>query len=345
VRATLRLGLYQLVFLTGVPDHAAVDSSVELVKRDAARATGLVNAVLRKAAAGGRALVAELPQETAAEAAVRYSVPPWLAQLWFDELGPDEARALLGAINAPAEHAVRANGLLLTASELRAALPVATHLGADPPESVVVDAPFDAHGSPLFRAGALLPQSRASQLVARAVDPRPGERILDLCAAPGGKTTHLAALMGDRGEIVAVERNADRADGLRRTAKRMHASIVTVLEADAADPDAIDGSFDRVLVDPPCSGLGTLRSRPDLRWKANPEQIAGLVVEQRAILQAAMRAVKPGGRIVYSTCTLSIAENEAQVADLPGFALEETRTTLPHRDATDGFFIATLRRL
>lgn len=347
VRAALRLGLYQLLFLQGVPDHAAVDSSVELAKRDAPRAAGLVNAVLRKAAAGGAALVDGLPDATAQEAAVAYSVPPWLAHLWFTELGPDEARALLRTINAPAEHALRANGLLLTAAELRAALPVATHPGGDPPESVVVDAPFDAHGSPLFRAGALLPQSRASQLVARAVDPQPGERVLDLCAAPGGKTTHLAALMGDRGEIVAVERNQARADGLRRTAKRMHASIVTVLEADAGDVTALgdEGSFDRVLVDPPCSGLGTLRSRPDLRWKVTPEQIAGLVFEQRGILTAAMRAVAPGGRLVYSTCTLSGAENERQVADLPGFALEGTRTTLPHRDATDGFFIASLRRL
>jgi 16S rRNA (cytosine967-C5)-methyltransferase len=343
VRAALRLGLYQLLFLQGVPDHAAVDSSVELVKRDAPRAAGLVNAVLRKAAAGGPALVEGLPDDTPAAAAVRYSVPPWLAELWFGELGPDEARGLLRAINAPAEHALRANGLLLTAAELRAALPVATHLGVDPPESVVVDAAFDAHGSPLFRAGALLPQSRASQLVARTVDPQPGERVLDLCAAPGGKTTHLAALMEDRGEIVAVERNAARADGLRRTARRMHASIVAVVEADAAAYDG--GTFDRVLVDPPCSGLGTLRSRPDLRWKAHPQQIEALVGEQRAILEAAMRAVRPGGRLVYSTCTLTAAENERQVEALPGFEREATRITLPHRDGTDGFFIATLRRL
>lgn len=350
VRAALRLGLYQLLFLDGVPDHAAVDSSVELVKRDAPRAAGLVNAVLRKAAAAGSrtarvsALVEALPDATPAQAAVRHSVPGWLAELWFAELGADEARALLAAINAPAEHALRANGLVLTAAELRDALSVPAHLGPVPAEAVVVDAPFDAHGSPLFRAGAFLPQSRASQLVAHAVDPQPGERILDLCAAPGGKTTHLAALMGDRGAIVAVERNPARADGLRRTAKRMHATIVAVELADAADYDGA-GTFDRVLVDPPCSGLGTLRSRPDLRWRANPQQIAGLVAEQRAILLAAARAVKPGGRLVYSTCTLSRAENEDQVAALDGFAVQETRTTTPHRDGTDGFFIATLRRL
>src|SRR5690606_3462203 len=135
--------------------------------------------------------------------AIAHSVPRWLAGMWFEQLGADEARALLAASSRPAEHALRANALVLTARELRRALPVPAHLGADPPESVVVDAPFDAHGSPLFAAGALLPQSRASQLVARAVDPQPGEAVLDLCAAPGAKTTHLAALMGDRGHVVA----------------------------------------------------------------------------------------------------------------------------------------------
>ncbi len=343
VLAALRLGLYQLLFLDAVPAHAAVDGAVELVKRDTPRAAGLVNAVLRKAAAQGPALVAELPDATPEQAAVRHSVPVWLARAWFDQLGAREARALLTACNAPAEHALRANTLVLTPAELRAALPVPAHLGPEPAEAVVADAPFDAHGSPLFRAGALLPQSRASQLVAHAVDPQPGERILDLCAAPGGKTTHLAALMGDEGAIVAVERNPARADGLRRSARRMHATIVDVREGDAAQPP-VEGTFDRVLVDPPCSGLGTLRSRPDLRWRASPEQIAGLVAEQRAILAAAARATRPGGRLVYSTCTISAAENERQVEALEGFELTATRTTLPHRDGTDGFFIATLIR-
>ncbi|HEU4656477.1 MAG TPA: 16S rRNA (cytosine(967)-C(5))-methyltransferase RsmB [Capillimicrobium sp.] len=347
VLAALRLGLFQLLYLDGVPAHAAVDGSVELVKRDRAQAAGLVNAVLRRAAEHGRALVDDLPDGTPDEAAIAHSVPVWLAELWFAQLGADEARALLAACNAPAEHALRANTLVTTPEALAGAIPVATHLGPEPPEAVVVDEPFDAHGSPLFDSGALLPQSRASQLVARAVAPEPGERVLDLCAAPGGKTTHLAALMGDDGEIVAVERNAQRADGLRRTAERMRASIVGVVHGDAAAFDA-DRPFDRVLVDPPCSGLGTLRSRPDLRWRAGPEQIEGLVAEQQAILDAAARATKPGGRLVYSTCTLSPRENEDQIAAFlerhPGFSAGPVRTTLPHRDGTDGFFIAALTR-
>jgi 16S rRNA (cytosine967-C5)-methyltransferase len=348
VRAALRLGLFQLLYLDGVPDHAAVDASVELAKAEVPRAAGLVNAVLRRAAEHGPALVAGLPDETPEQAAIRHSVPRWLAERWFAELGAAEARALLAASNQPAEHALRANTLVLTAAELRAALPVPAHLGPEPAEAVVADAPFDAHGSPLFAAGALLPQSRASQLVAHALDPQPGDRVLDLCAAPGGKTTHMAALMGDEGEVVAVERHAGRADALAATAARLHASIVTVRQGDAA-AFRLDGApFDRVLVDPPCSGLGTLRSRPDLRWRATPEQIAGLVGEQRAILDAAADALRPGGRLVYSTCTLSAVENEGQVEALlarrPELALDTVRTTLPHRDGTDGFFVAALIR-
>jgi 16S rRNA (cytosine967-C5)-methyltransferase len=343
VLAAIRLGLYQLAYLDGVPAHAAVDESVELVKADAPRAAGFVNAVLRKGAGEARALVAALPDDTPEQAAIAHSVPRWLAGMWFEQLGAQDARALLAASNRPAEHALRANALVLTARELQAALPVETHLGVQPPESVVADAPFDAHGSPLFAAGALLPQSRASQLVARAVDPQAGERILDLCAAPGGKTTHLAALMGDVGEIVAVERNGDRAEQLRATAARMHATSVRVVHADAAAYEA-DG-FDRVLVDPPCSGLGTLRSRPDLRWRTDPAQIQGLVAEQRAILDAAVAALKPGGRLVYSTCTISAMENERQIRARADLEVDSVRTTFPHVDDTDGFFIATMRRL
>jgi len=348
VAAALRLGLFQIVYLDGVPDHAAVDEAVEIVKADAPRAAGLVNAVLRRATDEAPGLVAALTDDTPEHAAIRHSVPEWLARQWFTELGDGEARALLAACNEPAEHALRANTLVLTARELRAALPVPAHLGPEPAEAVVVDAPFDAHGSPLFAAGAMLPQSRASQLVAHAVDPRPGQRILDLCAAPGGKTTHLAALTGDRGEIVAVERHAGRADALRATAARMHARSVAVVHGDAAAFAAPGAPFDRVLIDPPCSGLGTLRSRPDLRWRASPDSIAALAAEQRAIADAGANALAPGGRLVYSTCTLSAAENERQIDALlerrPDLRLDHTRTTLPHRDGTDGFFIAALIR-
>jgi 16S rRNA (cytosine967-C5)-methyltransferase len=198
-------------------------------------------------------------------------------------------------------------------------------------------------------------------LVARTLGPRPGERVLDLCAAPGAKATHLAALMEGGGEVVAVERDRGRARQLRETCARMQARSVRVVEGDARDSHGQD--FDRVLVDPPCSGLGTLRGRPDLRWRATPEAADELAALQHQILLAAARAVRPGGTIVYSTCTLNPAENEDVVAgalaargDLVAEDLQSDATLwkhptvanhlllIPDRDGTDGFFIARLRR-
>jgi 16S rRNA (cytosine967-C5)-methyltransferase len=275
----------------------------------------------------------------------------------------------MAACNEPAETALRANTLLLSARVLAAKLDdVATHIDEPEDEAVVVDGPFDAHGSPLWELGAFMPQSRAAMLVGHCVDPQPGERVLDLCAAPGGKTTHLAALMRRRGEIVAVERHAGRAQALRDTCARMQASNVSVVVADATTVageghEIAAGSFDRVLVDPPCSGLGTLQARPDIRWRASPETIEQLTREQAAILAAAARAVRNGGVLVYSTCTISPAENELLVraflrehpqfsaddlsARLPGHAhptAGEFMLTLPTRDRTAGFFMARLRR-
>src|SRR5262249_11888688 len=160
--------------------------------------------------------------------------------------------------------------LVTSADDVLAALAVDAHPAPALPEGIVLDGPFDAHGSELFERGAIMPQSRASMLVSRVLAPEPGDRVLDLCAAPGAKTTHLAALMEDRGQVVAVERHAGRAEALSRTSRRMHAGSVRVEVADAAEPRS-DGPFERVLVDPPCSGLGTLQSRPDLRWRATPD--------------------------------------------------------------------------
>ena len=184
-------------------------------------------------------------------------------------------------------------------------------------------------------------------LVARMLDPAPGHRVLDLCAAPGGKTTHLAALIEDRGEVVAVERHPGRAGALERTCARMRASCVRVEVGDAAIPRA-DGRFDRVLVDPPCSGLGTLQSRPDLRWRRRPEAIAELAALQGRILGAGASALEPGGAIVYAVCTISRAEGRSVVDAFlrahGDFSLDEQVQLMPQRDGTDGFFIARLRR-
>jgi 16S rRNA (cytosine967-C5)-methyltransferase len=360
VLAALRLGVFQLAYMDRVPAHAAVTESVELAKRDSRGGAGLVNAVLRRAAREARPMIDALPESTPAEAALRHSHPLWIAELWFDALGPDAARALMAAGNAPAEAAVRANTLQIARDELAARLPVASHL-ADLPEGLVLDAPFDAFASPLFDDGLFMPQSRAAMAVARALDPQPGERVLDLCAAPGAKTTHLAALMADRGRVVAVERHAGRAEALRRTAARMGATCVEVRTADAAEP--VTETFDRVLVDPPCSDLGTLASRPDARWRKDPHGVEGLAALQATILDSAAGALAPGGVLVYSTCTISPRENERQVeaflgrhadfqlddlpSDLPVWdhpSVPRLMQTFPHRDGTDGFFIARVRR-
>jgi 16S rRNA (cytosine967-C5)-methyltransferase len=363
VLAALRLGLYQTAYLDRVPAHAAVGESVALVKHASPGGAKLVNAVLRRSVREARGRVAALPQSTAAEAALRHSHPEWIAELWWDALGPAAARALMAADNEPAEAALRANTLRTTPGELAGRLPVATRPAEHLPEGLVVDGPFDAFGSPLWGKGLFMPQSRAAMTVGRVLGPRPGDKVLDLCAAPGAKTTHLAALMEGRGEVTAVERHRGRAAALARTIARMGAApLVSVRTADAKARHA-PAAYDRVLVDPPCSDLGTLASRPDARWRKTPDAPERLAREQAAILRAGADALKPGGTLVYSTCTISPAENErvvaAFLAERPDFEAEDLRAvaplwqhqhmpralqTLPHRDGTEGFFIARLRR-
>ncbi|HEY5316872.1 MAG TPA: RsmB/NOP family class I SAM-dependent RNA methyltransferase, partial [Solirubrobacteraceae bacterium] len=194
---------------------------------------------------------------------------------------------------------------------------------------------------------AIMPQSRGSMAAARILAPEPGERVLDLCAAPGAKTTHLAALMEGSGEVVAVERHAGRAESLRHTCARMHADSVRVEQSDGALARS-DEPYDRVLVDPPCSGLGTLQSRPDIRWRSSLRSIATLAAIQTEILSAGAAATAPGGVLVYSVCTISRAEGEGVIGRLldehPEFAVEQRVQLMPHVDGTDGFFIARLRR-
>jgi 16S rRNA (cytosine967-C5)-methyltransferase len=368
--AAVRLGLYELVYLSGAPDRAVVGDAVELAKRHARGGQGLVNAVLRRAAREGRdALLGSLSDETPAAAAVMHSHPEWIVRLWWDQLGAAETRALLACDNEPGELALRANTLVgdadALAQQLQAA--VATHRDPAIPEALVLDGPFDVHGSPLWSAGAFLAQSRAAMLVARALAPQAGERVLDLCAAPGGKTTHLAALMAGEGTVLAVERNQTRASRLQQTAKRLHAGNVRVELGDAASARPEGAVFDRVLVDPPCSGLGTLQARADLRWRVTPQAITEMSAVQRTILAAGAEALRPGGVLVYSTCTISPTENEHVIANFldshadfrlddlvselpastpgePERGLAGTLMTLPHRDRTAGFFIARLRK-
>lgn len=344
----LRIGIYQLVFMGSVPDHAAVAESVELAKEARGAGHRMANAVLRRATREAPALIAGLRDDTPENAAILHSHPGWIVQLWWDTLGREETLALLARDNEAAEDALRVNELVATTAAVADELARAS-VAADPvpdlPEALVLRSPMDIEGSDLFRSGAVTPQSRASMLPARALDLRPGEDVLDMCAAPGTKTTHIAALMGDRGRIVAVERNPARADALRENCARMHVESVEVVVEDAR---AMTGAFDRVLLDAPCSNLGTLAARPDARWRRTPEQVDELAALQSQLLDAAAGCLRPGGTLVYSVCTISRREGEEQVADVAKrhseLRVASTRQTLPHRDGTDGFFIARLEK-
>lgn len=339
VRAALRLGAYQLAYTGSVPAHAAVDESVELVRSAGLeRAVGFANAVLRRLAAGIDEVLASLGEASPAEAALRHSYPDWVAETWWRELGAEEALALMRAQNEPAETVVRINrrkvpdpGAL--AGERLGDLPDALRVDRVPAE--------------WLEEGLVWPQSRASQLAGLAVGARPGERVLDVCAAPGGKATQL------EGDVVAVELDEGRARELERVAARLGATNVSVVRADGrALPPELTG-FDRALVDAPCSGLGTLASRPDLRWRAEP--LPGL---QLALARAAAERLRPGGTLVFAVCTVNGAENEAVVdalglpaddlgAEWPAYRhprRPEFLLTLPHRHGTSGFFVARVRR-
>jgi len=344
--AALRLGLYELLYASATPDHAAVDQSVKLAKgRTGRRGAGLVNAVLRRAARERDDLLGGLGDETPAEAAIAHSHPPWLAEMWWSELGPAAARSLMAADNAPAETALRVNTLRADPARLLDELAGAgvaigrpAGPGPAPPEALVVAGPLDESVGAAIDAGLLVAQSRASIAVVDALDPRPGDRVLDLCSGPGVKTTQVAARMGDDGAVVSVELDARRCAEVGELCARLGAGCVAVVEGDARDD--YGGGYDRVLVDPPCSDLGTLASRPDARWRKSRRQVARLAALQREILESALAALRPGGRLVYSTCTISRRENEANASVLPGDP--DVVQTRPDRDRTEGFFIAAV---
>jgi len=326
VRAALRLGAYQAAYLDGVPAHAAVNESVELVRAARLeRAVPFTNAVMRRLTEGLPALLASLP-----EGPLKHSYPDWIFETWCRDWGEDEAFALMRAQNEAPETVVR-----LVRGEIEGE-------PTDVPGAWRV-ARVDEQA---LAEGRIWPQSRSSQLAGLAVGSRPGERVLDLCAAPGGKASMLA------GEVTAVELHEGRARELAENVRRLGAANVRVVNADGlALPGDLDG-FDRALVDAPCSGLGVLAARPDLRWRAQP-----LPELQLALLGAAVARVKPGGSVTFSVCTLNADENEA-VVDASGFVVDdlgaewprfrhpkrpEFLLTTPHRHGTSAFFIARLR--
>ncbi len=304
VLAALRLGLYELLFADGTPDHAAVDQAVELVKgAGAAHAAGLVNAVLRRAGREREALTAALlgDDSTPEGAATAHSAPLWLAEMWWRELGAEGARSLLAACNEPAELALSVNTLRSDRDAVLGALreagvsagPSTAEWPLGAAEQIVVAGRSGDTVPERVATGELTPQSRGSAAVVELLDPRPGEQVLDLCAGPGIKSAQIAARMGDRGELISVEKDAARAAEVAAQASRLGLRCLTVLEADAAAAGMPSG-FDRVLVDPPCSDLGALASRPDARWRKSPRGIERLAELQAAILRRRPRGIAAG---------------------------------------------------
>ena len=370
VMAALRLGLFELLFSDSAADYAAVDQAVALTRAaGAAHAAGFVNALLRRALREKGSLGRRLADDSTPKAAAfAHSVPLWLASMWWEELGAERARSLLAAANRPTERAFRINPDRTSREQMIERLegegielsPAQGDWPMAAPELVVARGNLEA-AERAAGEGLLVMQSRGSAAVVEVLDPRPGERVLDLCSGPGIKTGQIASRVGRQGNMVAVEVSALRAEQVARQVERLGYHNVLVVETDGRRGDVLS-TFDRALVDAPCSDLGALASRPDARWRKSPAVIDRLLSLQAELLDGAVGSLGPGGVLVYSTCTISRRENAEQVAVLaerhdllvddlgelaPGLAdAADPRCLqiLPDRDRTTGFFIARLRK-
>jgi 16S rRNA (cytosine967-C5)-methyltransferase len=367
-RALLRMTAYQLAFLERVPPFAAVDDAVSLARqRSRPGVPEFVNAVLRSFARRGPREREPAPPPDAVEAlAVRASFPTWLTRRWVERYGADEADALMHALNERPPLTLRANVLRTSRDALAARLRVEdgieTTATRHAPEGLVA-----VHGGRpaawrSFADGSLAIQDEASMLIARLLEPRPGETIGDACAAPGTKATHLAQLMGNAGRVLAFDPQPARLALVGEAAARLG---ITIVETHGGTVETLAPGFaeacDAVLVDAPCTNLGVLRRNPEVKWRREPGDIAASAARQRDILAAAATMLKPGGRLVYATCSLEPEENDAVVAaflagrgdvvrDPPsGFPLpldaDGVLRCLPHRHGTDGFTAVRLRRM
>jgi 16S rRNA (cytosine967-C5)-methyltransferase len=372
VATALRIGAYQIACSERVPVTAAVDESVRCVRAAGAeRATGLVNAVLRRLATEHSSIpLPSLEEDPLGHLRHALSLPSWIAERWIEGFGAEEAAELARASNQIPPLTVRANRRRTDAEalleELRPRFPEARRCQRAP-DGLVLGRGGLVALDPAFLAGRFSVQDEASQLVVSLLDPGPGECVLDVCAAPGGKATAIAERTGEQGSVIAVDRHARRLGLLRRESRRLglHGPRTAERNATLSLADLVpEGGFDRVLVDAPCSGLGTLRRNPDARWRVQPGDPERLAETQRALLRNAATTLRPGGMLVYSTCTLLPEENEAVVASFldasNDFALAGAETApaevrdlvgedglmrcLPHRHDTDGFFAARFER-
>ena len=368
VRALLRMTAYQLVYLERIPTFAAVDDAVSLARqRSRPGVAEFVNAVLRSfSRRGAREREPAPPADPLDALAVRCSFPTWLARRWVERYGADEAGALMRALNERPPLTLRANTLATSRDALAARLRDEDHVETTParyaPEGLIA-----AHGGRpgawrSFAEGAFVVQDEASMLIARLLDPRAGDTVADACAAPGTKTTHLAQLMQNRGRLLAFDPQPARLALLGEAAARLG---VTIVEAHDGAVEALAPRFGgvchAVLVDAPCTNLGVLRRNPEVKWRRQPDDIAASAARQREILAAAATLLRPGGRLVYATCSLEPEENDGVVRALlaerrdvvvdppaeftPPLDGDGALRCLPHRHGGDGFTAVRLRRM
>jgi 16S rRNA (cytosine967-C5)-methyltransferase len=353
VRIALRMGLYQLRYLTRIPASAAVNESVSLVR--AARlssATAFVNAVLRRAIREAEYDPAAEVSDSLERIAIQTSHPVWLIDRWAEAFGIDEVQLFAQANNVIPPTAFRVVANRVDPSAILSKL---SAVGAALESSNIVDGTWRVSGAPallreLNGAGEIYLQDEASQLVAQEVEVKSGERVLDLCAAPGGKTTMMADRSGDGAIIVAADRSPARLATVVNTMRLHELKSIKAVLLDALEPlPFAPRSFDKILVDAPCSGTGTLRRNPEIRWRLTPVDIFNLAKQQQYILRQAIEVLKPGGCLIYSTCSVEREENEEVIHEVLAnderLQLKKTRRTWPQRDGCDGFFIAVFVKI
>lgn len=373
-RVILRLAGYQLLLLSSVPPQAACDQAVRLAHRMRPRAAGLVNAVCRRMS---RHEALEPNPDGArdwAALAERHSHPRWLVERWAARVTPDELEAWLEANNREFPVTVRVNRMRAEPEDAAAALR-ADGFQVEPGN--LLPGALRVHGGRMaaaraFQQGWVTPQDESSQLAGHLLAPRAGEQVLDLCSAPGGKATHLAELMGDRGRVVALDLHPGKLRQVEEAAGRLGLTCIETHALDARSlPREWAGRFDRVLLDAPCSGLGVVGRRPEIRWRSGLETVHSRVPLQQALLRSAVAALRPGGRLLYTTCTVEPEETLEQVAWLlerhpemrsvprdqvaaglegagAGAVLPGPRgevTLLPHQHGTDAFFLALFEKV
>lgn len=367
LRIILHLGLYQLRYLDRIPTSAAVNTSVELAKANGIpKLSGVVNGLLRgyiRQAESRDPL--QLTDNPITRLGIQHSFPDWIVETWLEQLPIEEVDRLLAWFNQSPKIDLRVNILETTIEEVESAFKAAD-ISIDRIPGLSQGLRIESAGAvtdlPGYKQGWWVIQDSSAQLVTHLLDPQPGETIIDACAAPGGKTTHIAELMGDNGQIIACDRAAKRLNKVRENATRLHLQSIKIEVGDSCDKSEFENIADRVLLDVPCSGLGTLHKRPDIRWRQTSQAIGELFELQRELLEQAATWVKPKGILVYATCTLNILENEKVIQSFleqhsnwsiqsPTNGIAKSWATLerwikvyPHRHDMDGFFMVRLER-